>query len=443
MRRSHPVEVAATAGLVGTLLLVAVSFVLPPVLGWDVHARADDLPGLAPLHAIWDPKVRPGSLPAVLLALAALRWGPAWAARLSWRALLLAAYAAGSAWLLALNLVDGPSGLSRALGNSHEYLPTARAVGDVGALLRGFVDRIPYAAAPANWPTHVAGHPPGMLLFFVLLVRVGLGGSLAAGVVVTVIAASIAPAVLLTLRALDAEGAARAAAPFLVFTPAAVFLAVSADAVMTAVAVWGLCCLAFAATRPLASGWPGAVGAGLLLGLAVELSFGLVLVGFVALAVLAAARSWWPLPIAAGAAALVVLAFAAEGFVWWEALPVVRQRYWAGIASERPASYWIWGDLAALAISAGPLVGAGLGAAWAARRSAASAVLLLVAGGAAAVLVADASLMSKAEVERIWLPFVPWLTLGVALLPPRWRAVGLALQVGTALAVEHLLYTSW
>ena len=45
--------------------------------------------------------------------------------------------------------------------------------------------------------------------------------------------------------------------------------------------------------------------------------------------------------------------------------------------------------------------------------------------------------------ERIWLPFVPWLTLSLALLPARWRRSGLALQVVTALVVQHLLYTSW
>ena len=81
-------------------------------------------------------------------------------------------------------------------------------------LLETYVDRIPYAAAD-NWPTHVAGHPPGTLLFFVGLVKVGLGGDLAAGVVVTVLAASTAVAVLVTLRALDAEAvrAARGAVP--------------------------------------------------------------------------------------------------------------------------------------------------------------------------------------------------------------------------------------
>jgi hypothetical protein len=69
--------------------------------------------------------------------------------------------------------------------------------------------------------------------------------------------------------------------------------------------------------------------------------------------------------------------------------------------------------------------------------------VLPVAGAVVAVAVADLSLMSKAEVERIWLPFVPWLLVSTALLPERWRRPGLLLQVATALLVEHLLYTSW
>ena len=51
--------------------------------------------------------------------------------------------------------------------------------------------------------------------------------------------------------------------------------------------------------------------------------------------------------------------------------------------------------------------------------------------------------MSKAEVERIWLPFMPWLLVSCALLPERWRRWGLALQLLTALVVQHLFYTVW
>jgi hypothetical protein len=51
--------------------------------------------------------------------------------------------------------------------------------------------------------------------------------------------------------------------------------------------------------------------------------------------------------------------------------------------------------------------------------------------------------MSKAEVERIWLPFVPWLLVACALLPERWRRAGIAVQVTVALGVQHLLFTGW
>ena len=88
------------------------------------------------------------------------------------------------------------------------------------------------------------------------------------------------------------------------------------------------------------------------------LSYGLPLLGVLALTILVVGGSLRPLPFAAAAAAAVVVAFAIAGFAWWEAFPVLRTRYWAGIASVRPAAYWLWGDLAALCFSAGPIVGA-------------------------------------------------------------------------------------
>ena len=60
-----------------------------------------------------------------------------------------------------------------------------------------------------------------------------------------------------------------------------------------------------------------------------------------------------------------------------------------------------------------------------------------------AIAAADASGMSKAEVERIWLPFMPWLLVSCALLPDRWRRPGLAVQLVAALLVQQLLFTSW
>jgi hypothetical protein len=59
------------------------------------------------------------------------------------------------------------------------------------------------------------------------------------------------------------------------------------------------------------------------------------------------------------------------------------------------------------------------------------------------VALADLSGMSRSEVERIWLIFIPWLTVSLALLPDGWRRWGLGLQVASALVVQQLLYTTW
>ena len=223
-------------------------------------------------------------------------------------------------------------------------------------------------------------------------------------------------------------------------TPAAVFMAVSADAVIAVVTAWGIAALALAATAIGRRGLGWAALAGLLLGIAVLMSYGMPLMAVLAVAVLVAARSWRPLLVAVPVALGVVLAFAAAGFAWWDAYPVLEERYHDGIASSRPYGYWVWANLACLAVSAGPLVGAGLAAF---RRSGDRVVLLLVGGAVLMVVLADLSGMSKAETERIWLPFVPWLTISLALLPSAWRRWGLGLQVVAALLVQHLLYTVW
>jgi hypothetical protein len=427
---------AAWAGLGLALLLVTLGMALPAVLDWDVHVR-----WFPPLHAEWDPRVGAGTVPAVVLAVLSCRYAVDLATRLSWARLLLASYAAGLAWMLSLALVDGPDGIGKILDSSYEYLDTARATTNLPATLDEYVSRIPVDAPGGQWPVHIAGHPPGALTSFVVMVRLGLGSGLAAGLVVTVLAASTVVAVMQTLRVLDAEDAARKAAPFLVIGPAAVWQCVSADAMFAAFAAWGLCALALGAVRRSVL-W--SVLAGLLLGWCVMCSYGLPLLALLALAVLVVARTWRPLVPAAVAALAVVLAFVPFGYSWWEALPVLHDRYWAGVAHNRPAAYWMWGNLAALAFSAGPLAFAGVAHTLSRRPIATTrSVWLLVAGGVAMVVAADLSQMSRAEVERIWLPFVPWVLVGCALLPESWRRRGLAVQVVVALLVQHLLATGW
>ncbi len=246
------------------------------------------------------------------------------------------------------------------------------------------------------------------------------------------------------MRRLGAEDVARRVAPFLALAPAAIWVGVSADGVFAAVAAWGLAAVATATASTGRLGlWGWSVGGGLLLGSCLLLSYGLLLLAPLVLAVLLTGRSWRPLPAVALGAVVPVAVFAALGFRLWEAYPVLHDRYWAGIAAGRPAAYWFWGDLAALAIAAGPALGAGLGSLVAAGRRSPRVVRLLVGAAALAVVAADASRMSKAEVERIWLPFVPWLLLATACLPQRWRRPALAGQVLVALLVQHLVLTNW
>jgi methylthioxylose transferase len=424
-------------------VLVAAAVIVPPLAHWKVQASLHTVRPFAPLAGWVDPRVGPGTPFAVALAVVGVVWGLQAAHRLRWRTLLGVTCLATCAWSLSLATVDSSSGLTREIVNHNEYLLTARQVHDVHALLQGFIERIP-VGVPGSWPTHVAGHPPGALLVFVGLVHLGLGGAFASALAVTLLGCTTPVAVLVTLRRLGAEDVARRVAPFLVLAPAAIWVAVSADGVFAAVAAWGLAAVAVAATSSRRA--PRLVWAllgGVMLGCCLLLSYGLPLLAPLVLAVLLVARRWSPLPAVALGAAVPVLAFAALGFRLWSAYPVLNDRYWAGIAAGRPAAYWFWGNLAALAISAGPALAAGIGSLVATGRRSPQVVRVLVTAAGVSVLLADASRMSKAEVERIWLPFVPWLLLATACLPERWRRPSLALQVAVALLVQHLVLTNW
>ncbi len=448
-RRPSGTAVAPWAGLVGALLLVTIAAALPTLVGWEVYTRTDPelYHSIDPLHALWEPKwFGPGTIPAVLLAGLALVLAARLAERLPWPALLAGTFVAGAAWMLALATVDGRDGLGGRLLEPVEYLQTAQEMDDVPAALDEWVSRIPIDAED-NWKVHVAGHPPLATLFFVLLVRLGLGDQQIALVVVG-LAATIAPAVLVTLRALGAEAAGRRAAPFLAFTPAAVFLAVSGDAVFTTAAAWGIAFLALAATASSTRRMLGcSVVSGLLLGTLVMMSYGMPLLGVLAVAVLVAARSWRPLPVVALVALAVVLVLVPFGFSWWEAFPVLRERYYDGIASDRPGEYWTWANLACLLLAAGPVLGSGVAVLLTRLRQVRGGPdrvpVLLAGAGVLMVVLATLSQMSRAETERIWLPFMPWLTVSLVLLPDRWLRPALALQLVTAVLVEHLLYLSW
>ncbi|MEU6279902.1 hypothetical protein [Streptomyces sp. NPDC047028] len=410
-----------------------------------------------PVLAEWDPHVGPGTPAAVLLAVAGVAYGPALAARLSWRPLLVTAWAASTAWIFSLALVDGwHRGVATRLTTHNEYLTVIGRFHDIPATLRDFTHHI-VAGTPAPWPAHVAGHPPAATLTFVLLDRIGLGGGGWAGTWCVVLGGSACAAVLVAVRALADETLARRAAPFLVLAPAAVWLGTSADAYFTAVSAWALALLALALTHRSATGpavgsaaW--AAGSGLLLGLTCYLSYGLTLVAVIAAAMLllchrAAVRPALVLPLLAGLA-VVPLAFTLAGFDWWTAYQLLVTRYNQGVGGTRPYSYWVWANLACTVLITGPATAAALPRTAGTltggplrRGSPPARLAVLVTATLLAVLIADLSGMSKAETERIWLPFALWLLPATARLPhPRaW----LTAQATLALLLNHLLSTGW
>ncbi|MGW3956486.1 hypothetical protein ACWEKM_37560 [Streptomyces sp. NPDC004752] len=412
-----------------------------------------------PLFAVWEPHMGPGTPAAVVVAAATVVYGPVLAAHLPWRALLASAWAAAMAWIWSLALIDGwRRGIAGRLTTREEYLRVIGRFHDIPGTLRDFTHHI-VVGSPDPWPAHVAGHPPGATLTFVLLDRIGLRGGGWAGAWCITVGATACVAVLVAVRALADERLARRAAPFLVLAPAAVWLGTSADACFAAVAAWAVALLARAVTG--GSPWTAA-GSGLLFGLTCYLSYGLALFAVIAAAVLVLGRRRVrerPVLLASSAAGLAVVpvAFTLAGFDWWEAYHLLVIRYYQGVGGVRPYGYWVWADLACAVVCTGPATAAGLARAGGTLvrrrgevlsrpdgtggRAAAARLALLVAAALLALLAADVSGLSKAETERIWLPFAMWLLASCAFLgrPRAWLAV----QAGLALLVNHLLLTGW
>jgi hypothetical protein len=391
--------------------------------------------GAPPLVGTLDLRIGAGLLAPVLLAAAVVARGPELAARVTWRHLLALSALGALAWAVLLALADGGAALTEPLESRYEYLAAVDRVGDPFAFLRSFTDDLP------TYPTHVKGHPPGLVLVLAGMDTIGLGGSGWATALVLLVGALAAPAVLVALRAVAGEAPARAAAPFLVLVPGAVWMATSADALFTGVAAVGIACFAVAATggggAPSARVSPRtrdvlAVLSGVVLGVGLHLSYGIAPLGAVVVALALWRRAWRVTALAAVGLAGVVVAFVASGFWWFDGLAATRELYEAGVSTRRPHADFAVINLAAFALVVGPAAVVGL------VRLRDRAVWVLVIGALVAITAANASGLSKGETERIWLPFAPWVIAATcALAGGRIRvwlasaaALGLVLQAG-------------
>lgn len=434
---------------------VVVAFVVP-LLGLGIvtpliratPAQIKEFADTAPIFGWWNLHVGWGTVPAIMIGAAAVMWGPALAQRLPWRTLTLSAWATAAGWAFALAMIDGwQRGFAGRLTAKHEYLRQVPTVTDIGEAVRTFSSRI-LDFQPHSWITHVSGHPPGALLTFLWLDRIGLGGGAWAALLCLAVGSSAASAILVTLRALAGEQTARLAAPFVTVAPTAIWIAVSADGYYAGVAAWGIALLALAVSGTVR--WPlaAAIGAGLLLGWGIFLNYGLALMAFPALAVLVCAADRRTaarvLAAAVAGAVAVVIVFAVAGFWWFDGYQLVQQRYWQGIASNRPFQYWGWANFASVVCAIGLGSVAGVGRAFditAVRER--RALNLLVLGALTAVVFADLSMLSKAETERIWLPFEVWLTAAAGLLPAQSHRWWLSANVIGALLLNHVILTNW
>ncbi|MGH8986369.1 MAG: hypothetical protein ACRDY6_21200 [Acidimicrobiia bacterium] len=429
---SRALAVVLPVAVWGLLVAVGHTMVrLLPVSARGIHIDAAPLVG----RVDWRPNARVLLAATVAVAIAAA--GPGHAMRVPWRRLLLASAVAAFVWALALAALDGGHALLRPVLSSDDYLAAVAQVGSPAAFLATFPERI------ASYPVHVQGHPPGLVLGLWGLDRIGLGGGAATAALFIGSGAAAIPAVLVAARDVAGEAWARRAAPFVVLTPAALWVATSADALYAGVGAWAVTLVVLATGRRGRTGDRLAVGGGLLFGVTAFLSYGLVLLAVIPMVVAWQRCRLRPLVGAALGAAAVAAAFLAAGFWWVDGLAATRERYLGGIAGERPYAVFLVANLAGLAIALGPAIAVALA------RLRDRSAWLLVGAALAAVALADLSGMSKGEVERIWLPFVPWILLacgalaGATLVRASVTRRWLVVQATAAIGLQTMVHTPW
>ncbi len=436
-RRTSPGLATPVVGVAAWLALVLVA------RGWALaivreHGVEALRLGAAPLVGRGDAHVSLGSLLSVAAGAGAVVAAPH-LGRLRWRALLIVVLAAAVIWPVALNLARGPEALTAPLmRTSDEYLPNVDRVDAAGGP-RGFLTTYPERVDDYN--VHVRSHPPGFLLLLYGLDRLGLGGAGWAAGLVVLAGAAAAPAVLVATREVAGEGWARRAAPFVAVSPAALWVATSADAFFAGVGAVGVTAVVLASGREGRRSDALAVVGGLLLGLTAVFSYGLLLLWLVPLPVLVLRRRVRVLGLSVAAAAGVVGALWLAGFDYLHGLEITRRQVAESVQRTRPYGFSLVSNAAALAIACGPAAVVGL-VGLRDRR------LWLVVGGAlGAVALAALIGLSKGEVERIWLPFTVWLLVAGAAAVRRWGPGSLrwwlGAQVVVAIGVEAIFRTGW
>lgn len=388
---------------------------------------------LAPFLMTWRPGVDPLVLVSVLSIAGALGVAPAILERLrSPAAVALSLYGLAAGLGLALNVAHQgtrgwwavfATGTHGSFEGVFEYLPGLPLLRHgIGSYLAHFGPWLRYA------PTHVKGNPPGPLIALHLL---GIHDAAQMAALCVGVGALSSPLAYDLGRVLGGERRGRVAGLLVAFSPAMLLFGVSsADYAFAAVGIAVTCCLVRPGRRWLL------LGAGLA-ALATFSSWLLFAIPVWA-AVVRPRRAVQVLGACALAIVLLNGALAlAYGYDPLAALEATHRFYLHGAAASRPYSFWVFGSPAAWILMLG------LPIAWFALRAA-------VAGDPAAralwaLIVAAAVIgVTKAETERIWLPFDPLACAAAAVaVPTRWLRPLLGLLTVQALAVELLFFTVW
>lgn len=320
----------------------------------------------------------------------------------------------------------GPAGSFEA---KNEYLPGLPAL-SLG--VHPFLDR--FAELVPALPVNVAGHPPGLLL---LLHATGIGSPGAMAALCIACAAAVAPLTYTLARTCAAgEAKARVAALLATFSPALLlFGTTSADAVYAAA---GTLTAALLVARRR---WVRVAGCAALAGVALG-SWALLAIGaWASIFVLRREGPRSACVLAAGCAvAVLALDGTLAGLYGYDPIGTLQATgtvYHNSLAEIRPYAFWVIGSPVAWGVTAGLPIAAAALVALVRRNTAAIAVF-------AVVLVASLAGFTKAETERIWLPFVPLVCVAAAeVLPARGLRVVLGVLAAQALATELLFATVW
>jgi hypothetical protein len=391
-----------------------------------------------PFYVHWQPHIGSLAVVSVTVAGGAAALTPA----LIWRPRRPATVAAGLFGLalglgVALNVARGgfhdlwavfQTGPHGSLEASNEYL------GGLSALHHGVAYYVRnFAALFPSLPQKVTGNPPGPLIAIHLL-----GIHTASGLATLSIGtgALTAPLAYDLGRTLGGEERGRVAGALTAFAPSLLLWGVtSVDYAFAALGLAAVCLM-------VRDGAAARVAGALLAAVGSFFSWLLLAIAAWAALVTFGRRGRRDALALAGMCALATLVFygvlaVTLGYDPFAALEATDAAYRHGIAAIRPYAYWLFGSPVAWGI------GLGVPIAWAALRALGRGDPAAVA--LAVVVVIGAVLgFTKAETERIWLPFVPLACVAAAgVLPASRLRTALWLSIAQALAIELLCYTTW